>query len=293
MPITKSDGVITVLYGQGTSCDIHLYGATITSWKCGGEERLFTSSTALLDGSKAIRGGIPLVFPQFGPAALPGHESLPQHGFARVGLPNPVDDEEKISVSFTLGADAIPKQQAQTWPHSFALVYTVTLCSNTLTTALEVKNCDSVSWPFTALLHTYARVRSIRTTHVQGLTGYHFQDNEPEKSDGTKGPSDRFAKKEMRPSVTVQKLVDRVYRDVKNPLISISTGVGSGIVISKSASLPDVVVWNPWEENALKMADMGPGEWKEFVCVEAGSVSEAVVLEPGQLWTGSQTLVAL
>jgi glucose-6-phosphate 1-epimerase len=42
---------------------VHLYGATVTSWKTGGQEQLFVSEKAHLDGSKPIRGGIPVVFP--------------------------------------------------------------------------------------------------------------------------------------------------------------------------------------------------------------------------------------
>jgi glucose-6-phosphate 1-epimerase len=38
-----------------------------------GKEKLFLSSKAILNGTKAIRGGIPLVFPQFGPGVLQQH----------------------------------------------------------------------------------------------------------------------------------------------------------------------------------------------------------------------------
>lgn len=48
----------------GESLEILLHGATIVSWKDGkGEEKLWLSEAAKLDGSKAVRGGIPLVFP--------------------------------------------------------------------------------------------------------------------------------------------------------------------------------------------------------------------------------------
>ena len=74
---------------QGSSAEVLLYGATVTSWKSktdesvGPEERLFVSSKALLDGSKPVRGGIPVVFPCFGAPTLPEHRKLPQHGYAR------------------------------------------------------------------------------------------------------------------------------------------------------------------------------------------------------------------
>jgi glucose-6-phosphate 1-epimerase len=48
----------------GESVQVLLYGATVISWKDGsGDEKLWLSDAAKLDGSKAVRGGIPIVFP--------------------------------------------------------------------------------------------------------------------------------------------------------------------------------------------------------------------------------------
>lgn len=74
---------------QGASAELLLYGATIISWKSGSvtnaqpTERLFVSGKAALDGSKPVRGGIPVVFPCFGAPTHPEHAKLGQHGFAR------------------------------------------------------------------------------------------------------------------------------------------------------------------------------------------------------------------
>ena len=74
---------------QGSSAELLLYGATVISWKSGTTadpqpiERLFVSSKAALDGSKPVRGGIPVIFPCFGPPTHPEHMRLGQHGFAR------------------------------------------------------------------------------------------------------------------------------------------------------------------------------------------------------------------
>ena len=66
---------------SGAAVEVYLHGATITSYKLPeGREILFLSSQAVFDGAKAIRGGIPIVFPQFGGGVLP------QHGFARNSL---------------------------------------------------------------------------------------------------------------------------------------------------------------------------------------------------------------
>ena len=76
-----SKGVATV--------EVLLYGATVISWQSSPpdsteqKEHLFVSSKAALDGSKPVRGGIPIVFPCFGQPTLEAHKGLPQHGYAR------------------------------------------------------------------------------------------------------------------------------------------------------------------------------------------------------------------
>lgn len=47
----------------GDSVEVLTYGATVVSWKSNGKENLWLSSAAKLDGSKPVRGGIPVVFP--------------------------------------------------------------------------------------------------------------------------------------------------------------------------------------------------------------------------------------
>lgn len=62
--ISDDNSRVTASLPTGESVDILLYGATVISWKsASGKENLFLSSKAHLDGSKAVRGGIPLVFP--------------------------------------------------------------------------------------------------------------------------------------------------------------------------------------------------------------------------------------
>lgn len=61
--ITSDSSRVSAKLPTGESVEILLYGATVISWKSGNEENLFLSDKALLDGSKAVRGGIPLVFP--------------------------------------------------------------------------------------------------------------------------------------------------------------------------------------------------------------------------------------
>jgi glucose-6-phosphate 1-epimerase len=47
----------------GDSVEVLLYGATVVSWKNNGRENIFVSDAAVMDGSKPVRGGVPIVFP--------------------------------------------------------------------------------------------------------------------------------------------------------------------------------------------------------------------------------------
>jgi glucose-6-phosphate 1-epimerase len=62
--ISLANNVVQATLPSGESVTVHLYGATVTSWKtASGAEQLWLSEAAALDGSKPIRGGIPVVFP--------------------------------------------------------------------------------------------------------------------------------------------------------------------------------------------------------------------------------------
>lgn len=64
-PTVRSDkGRVTATLPTGDSVEVLTYGATVISWKSGsGQENLWVSEAAKLDGSKPVRGGIPVVFP--------------------------------------------------------------------------------------------------------------------------------------------------------------------------------------------------------------------------------------
>jgi len=87
-------------------------------------ETLFLNfAQAKLDGSKAIRGGIPVVFPNFGPWKLG-----PQHGFARISSWT-VDQKGDDFVIFTLSDN---DETRKMWDYKFELRYTVRISDNSL-----------------------------------------------------------------------------------------------------------------------------------------------------------------
>ncbi|KAG8219819.1 galactose mutarotase-like domain-containing protein [Butyriboletus roseoflavus] len=253
---------------RGASAELLFYGATVISWKAGTlanpvpAERLFLSSKAALDGSKPVRGGIPVVFPCFGPPSHPEHARLGQHGFARnqVWTFDSVvtDDVSGVSVRLTLAPT--PSIKA-IYDRSFQLVYVVTLAEHQLGTDLHVTNTSTSSvYPpdnleFQALFHNY-----IRAPANQVLV-FPLQDNTYYDKTETSEEGRNTAKKETRAGVDVGKYTDSVYEDASQKYEI--TWPGGGVEINVSG-LKDVVVWNPQQAAGSKIGDMEDGGWCVF-----------------------------
>ncbi|KAJ3217666.1 hypothetical protein HDU67_007489 [Dinochytrium kinnereticum] len=280
MPVSINDSSVTVTRPT-SSVEIYHHGATVTSWKVQGKEKLFLSSQAILNGSKAIRGGIPLVFPQFGTVA---GSPLPQHGFARTSkwkwLGTEVDNDHETVVSFGLTPETVDPKLYALWPHPFALTYTIRLGASTLKTSLSVKNTGPDAFAFTTLLHTYFGVQDLANMKITNLTGGTFVDKVANGASFT----------ETNEHVTIAGEVDRVYENVKASDLSIIDGSNTTKVAFSGFN--DIVVWNPWIEKAKGMADFQDDGYLNMVCVEAGKVSSSVSLGPSEEWVGEQTLSA-
>ncbi|CAG8609740.1 6794_t:CDS:2 [Acaulospora colombiana] len=287
MPVKVLEEKVVLEHPSGSSAEVYFYGATVTSWKYQEKERLFLSEDTHLDGTSAIHGGIPLVFPQFGKASNPSAETaeLPQHGFARVsrwewqGIS--VDSDSQVSVRFRLTDAQVPEALRQKWPKKFRLICTVTLAAETLTSTIEVKNEDTKSFDFNTLFHTYYLVPDISKVSIKGLSNVTYFDkvaNGPETLD-------------TDDSITIDREVDRIYIGVPNDDVYIDLGYGtSGNFILKTINLKDKVVWNPWIDKSRRMSGFGDEEYKKMVCVEPGTVSSYITLNVGETWDGGQTL---
>jgi len=263
----KKMEIIELKHGN-SSAQIYAFGATVTSWKQNGKEKLFLSSTAKLDGTKAIRGGIPVVFPNFGPWKLG-----PQHGFARISSWT-VDQKGDDFVIFTLSDN---DETRKMWDYKFELRYTVRISDNSLYTILTVKNTDVKEFDFTALLHTYFMVENIASLNITGLE--HATGHDQLTNSACSGPE----------KITIDQNVDSIFKNTDKEINIVSD---HGKVTLYRKDLPDVVVWNPWVEKAKGMGDFDDEGYKSMVCVEPGYVADRKVLSPGQEWTGSQWMTS-
>ncbi|KAL0637530.1 hypothetical protein Q9L58_003419 [Maublancomyces gigas] len=270
----ESDNV-TLSLPSGESVKVLLYGATVISWIVDGQEKLFLSEKAKLDGTKPVRGGIPLVFPVFGKATEGPTAVLTQHGFARICkwelLGKTSESERSVQVDFGLGPENLTAGLQKQWPYPFGLIYSVTLTRTSLETKILVRNEGSETFDFNWLFHTYLRVPDISTVGVEGLKGVQYKDKVT-ASEAT----------EENAELAIVSKVDRVYANVSNTVV-VKSG-GNPLYRVERTNLEDVVIWNPWED-AVGMADFSPDDgYKNMICVEAGAVSKWHKLEPQNVW---------
>lgn len=243
---------------DGAEAIVTLYGAHLVSWKgADGRERLFCSDASVLDGSKAIRGGVPVIFPQF---AEQGQGM--RHGFARVSdwhlLDSGVEDGEAIAL-FTLAEEDLKPEYARAWRHSFSLALRVGIQGNTLAMDLEVRNTGPDPLPFAAALHTYYAVDDIGQVRVTGVAA---------------------------DEVSIDGNFDNIYSNVGGDM-TIETGAGTLQV--QQSGFTDAVVWNPGAADAAALSDMQDEEYRRFVCVEP-ALLKLVTLEEDELWRGKYSV---
>jgi D-hexose-6-phosphate mutarotase len=264
----------------GSSAEVYQYGAHVTSWVSRGRERLYVSPTAVLDGSKAIRGGIPVCFPQFGT-----HGPLSQHGFARnttwaVVEDDEDEDDDKNVPRVQLVLTDSESSRASAWGYHFKLYLTVELVGRMgdLRMQIDVINTDEAAFEFATALHAYFAVSDSDDATVTGLKGVTY-------TDSVHGGKEVV---EEADAIRFGEEVDRVYLRTSD-ILSIPD---ANLRLEKS-NLPDAVVWNPWIHKAAALKDMPDDGFHEFVCVEPARVGEKAVVLPGQCWTAGLTLRVL
>jgi glucose-6-phosphate 1-epimerase len=274
----------TLAAADGARAEVAPHGAHVVSWRPApepgeqeGVERLFVSQRTAWQAGVAIRGGVPVIFPQFADTG-----PLPKHGFARtrewqvLGL-HPAGGG-RARVSFRL--DDSDDTRAL-WPHRFSAELTVTVGGRTLEVALAVSNPGDVPFACTAALHSYLRVGDLAAVELRGLAGVRYRDS-------AAGGRERVG---HEAALTIEGEVDRIYLDAPMHVEVVESG--RRLLDVDATGFPDVVVWNPGPEKGAALTDLEPGGFARMLCVEAAAVGTPIVVEPGGRWLGTQTLTAV
>ena len=266
---------------------VYLQGAHVTHWQPSRSKPiLFLSSRSRFEPGKAIRGGIPICFPWFGPRG--DNKPGPSHGFARIQpwsvaaaalLPTPeAPDQAALHLTLTLA----PTDLSRSFGFDNFRVACEFIFADTLTLRLSVVNAAETPLVFEEALHAYFHIAEIDTTQLTGLESALYLDK-----------TDRMQPKHTPPeALTLTGHTDRVFPNTTNPVTIHDPGHRRTITNAKTNSAT-TIVWNPWSDGAATLPDLGPEDWLRFVCVEtANTGADAVTLAPNQART-MQTEISL
>jgi glucose-6-phosphate 1-epimerase len=257
---------------DGAGCTVALHGGHLLSWTTpDGVERLYLSPDSVFDGRAAIRGGVPICWPQFNQRG-----PLAKHGFARnvAWRVEAADPAAPSRIALQLDDDAATRAL---WPHGFGLRLEATLGANSLHIALDVRNTGDTPWSFTGALHSYLRVDDIARVRLEGLRGAKRWD----------AVRDRHLEEDAE-ALSFDAEFDSVYAAPAAPLRLVQPS--GTLEIAQSATCTETVVWNPGEVLSARLADLPDDGHRHMLCVEAAAIDTPVALAPGASWQGWQRL---
>ena len=267
---------------DGAALSACAHGAQLLSWQTpDGRERLFLSPLSRPAPGVAIRGGVPVCFPQFS-----GFGPLPKHGFVRdrvwqcTAAGTAADGRARLAYAF--GDDAATRAL---WPQAFRCELELLAAGDTLAATLAVHNTGDEPLSFTGALHTYFAVTDLAAARVTGLEAHPYRDHA--------GAAAAAGGLDCRPDgapLGFGAEVDRVYAGVRAP---VRLATGNGTLEIAADGFPDVVVWNPGPDKGAALGDLAPGDWRRYVCVESAVVRAPVTLAPGAVWRGTQRVRAV
>lgn len=267
---------LLTINNEHARAEISLFGAHVLRYQRHGEPAsIWLSDKAVLDGSKPIRGGIPLCWPWFGPSPARVGSGKPSHGFARTSLwtlDGVSDHGDGTLVHLSLrDTDA----SRALWPHAFELELDV-LVGKELSLVLTTRNTGKTPLTYNAALHTYLQISAPEAVSVTGL-GEPYAD----KLTGQDG--------QQQGALTLTAAIDRVYQQAE-AMVMVKDGDRTTKVVSGNND--SVVVWTPWLEGATAMADMSDDGYRTMLCVEAAITAEAgVVIAPDEEHSFSTVII--
>lgn len=246
------------------SAVISLQGAQLLQFAAeGGSPLLWLSPNCDFTPGTALRGGVPLCLPWFGPH--PQDSSKPKHGFARNQLWQLADaralSNGEVELEFLLVSSA-----GLHFPYDFSAELRITL-GQRAHLALTVNNTDDQAFDCSWALHNYHPVSNLNEVSVLGLAERDYKDN-----------FEAHAVKHQSGDLRFPGPVDRVFPAIDNTLEILGT---PRIAISHH-NCPSVITWNPGSEAAANISDIGAGQEQFYICVERGAVlDEQWHLAPG------------
>lgn len=245
---------------------ISLYGAQVLSFTPKDErDLLFLSQNAIYQNGKAIRGGIPICWPWFG--SHPDNNGLPSHGFARLSnwkVVQTSSNNNEVQIQLQLKNSEATEAL---WPYKFETLINLSI-GKSLKLNLTTINKDDKAFTISSALHSYLNISDSEKVKLEGLENTEYRDDVLYTTS---------LQKESLLSIKGE--VDRQYFDTSAACTINDSQYKRKLRISKDGSKV-TVVWNPGNELAAKMSDLGDKEYQNMLCVEAAnSMNDSITIQ--------------
>ncbi|MCM2678280.1 D-hexose-6-phosphate mutarotase [Echinimonas agarilytica] len=269
---SQSDSGLTFIHvaNDQAQAKVCVHGGHVCEFQPIGEKPvIWMSEDVVYKEGKAIRGGVPVCWPWFGPHST--DTSLPQHGFARnqhwtiAHIENRANGQTLVELILTETDSSLA-----IWPHAFELKISIVVGIE-LEMNLTSTNTGDSPMVVGGALHTYFVVGDIAETEITGLDQTVFDDKVSSE--------DQIIQKG---GVLIDQEVDRVYLDTDTTCVIHDGQNDRNIEVSKSGS-HTTVVWNPWIEKSQELGDFNDNGYLTMVCIEAVNAGNDVYeLQPKQ-----------
>jgi glucose-6-phosphate 1-epimerase len=227
-----------------------------------GLDLLYLSPLVDVYPDNPIRGGIPLMFPQFGDSG-----PLRKHGFVRDlqwNLIAETQDAGGKNLSYVLDIKATDFPE---WPFDAALKFDVRLSLQMLSIGLSVQNTGAQAFTFTGGFHPYFAISSRKDIMLNGLEGLPFKDSFP-GDNAYELNSDALVERQYMGNADI-----RFYN-------------GSHWLKITASGFDSWMVWNPGSVGASRISDLPDKDWDRFICIEPIILAEPKTLSPGDAFKG-------
>lgn len=258
--VEHSSGLIQGLVtSPECTASFFLLGAHVAEFQPSGcEPVLFMSQKAVFEEGKAIRGGIPICFPWFGPAK---HDAdAPSHGLVRTELWSVTKAsarEGSVEVSLQIEAD------------DFLLDYELRFGKD-LQATFRIKNQATARRSCDLALHSYFAIGNVDSTQVQGLENHGYLDQLTGEEHLASGEPIQFTEE-----------TDRIYHGSCRQVRIVDSKNERTLVVEAQNS-QSTVVWNPWVAKSQRMPDFGDLEYPHMCCVETANIRpDGITLDSG------------
>ena len=267
---------INITTGRSTA-EIYLHGAHLTGFQKNGElPLLFIGRLSHFAPGKAIRGGVPVCFPWFGP-----REGDVMHGFARITEWNLIETAATPDGGMTVRFQLPSPAADAAWP-AFRAEFVVAVTDQLAMELMVTNESADRNFDFENCLHTYFAISDINQVSIAGLQGAPFDDFAA-GAGGTR-------KLENDSALRITKETNRVYPDSTGTVEIHDKKFQRTIRVEKFNS-HSTVVWNPWTTQKMP-DDFDPAEHKHMVCVESGNLKQNKISLPPGKFTGLKVVLS-